>query len=302
MSVLTRLKFPSLEAWMGKHEENGWIQNRIALLHRQDAPAISCHWYDRGGSVVFSVICTCCDGWVNQTLLAVKLSATVRRTWKSLKSCNLQHIIVQKAKETICSLRRWERRGFFFTLQWHFLTLLLSQIWVLHGVACTMLKPLLCTSGPAPDIWQCLVFQIRLALSQVTSQCHWIDGAQAQSHVLNLLKCQKHSKRRSITSSCRRERSEKRMTHPGIQSVQKYRTKTFSLRDASVNPLVRNGGSKKRGLSQRLVDVFFGAAAPERIPRLIWRYTEARTSQWSRVTGPWSLWRRERGAVVPGWL
>lgn len=56
----------------------------------------------------------CCDGLVNQTLSAVKLSATVRRTWKSLKSCNLQHIIVQKAKETICSSRRWERRGFFY--------------------------------------------------------------------------------------------------------------------------------------------------------------------------------------------
>lgn len=33
-------------------------------IARQDAPAISCHWYDRG---LGGVICTCCDGLVNQT-------------------------------------------------------------------------------------------------------------------------------------------------------------------------------------------------------------------------------------------
>ena len=82
---------------------------------RQDAPAISCHWHARGARWCFPVICTMLR-WIgkNQTLSAVKLFATVRRTWKSLKRSNLQHIIVQKAKETICSSRRWERRGFFY--------------------------------------------------------------------------------------------------------------------------------------------------------------------------------------------
>lgn len=83
MSVLTRLKFPSLEAWMGKHEENRWIQNRTlfwSLCHcvtfndslrsncpavRQDAPAISCHWYDRGARWCL-VICTLLR-WIGQS-------------------------------------------------------------------------------------------------------------------------------------------------------------------------------------------------------------------------------------------
>ena len=117
-----------------------------------------------------------------------------------------------------------------------------------------MLKTLpVCTSGPAPDIWQRLVFQIFWGTvtshtRHKSSPLDCIDCAEAQSHVLSLLSCQNHSKRRSITSSCPREESERTLQIPATSRYPKvYIPFSVAGRSTSI-PLFATANNQKRGL------------------------------------------------------
>lgn len=104
-----------------------------------------------GGSVVLGDLHIVATDWsIKRYRLwsCLRLSGGHGTAWKA---ATFNTSLSRKQKRLYAAREDGEGEG-FFTLQWHFLTLLLSQIWVLHGVACTMLKPLLCTSGPAPDI------------------------------------------------------------------------------------------------------------------------------------------------------